>query len=90
MHPIARVDLGAFSQLVSPGTCRDTVELARQIRPRELVFISFTTLTTAGYSDIVQRHGMAKSIAVLESLNRATRRAEKLMEPRRDRTSTGV
>jgi Ion channel len=55
------------------------VEPAREIRPPELVFFSFTTLTTVGYSDIVPRHGIAKSIAVLESLNRATRSAEKLM-----------
>jgi len=58
------------------------VEPARAIRPPELVFFSFTTfttLTTVGYGDIVPRHGMAKSIAVLESPNRATRSAEKLM-----------
>jgi Ion channel len=80
MRPIAFVDPGAFlSQLVSPGSFRDTVEPAREIRPPELVFFSFTTLTTVGYGDIVPRHGMAKSIAVLESLNRATRSAEKLM-----------
>ena len=80
MRPIAFVDPGAFlSQLVLPGSFRDTVEPAREIRPPELVFFSFTTLTTVGYGDIVPRHGMAKSIAVLESLNRATRSAEKLM-----------
>jgi hypothetical protein len=55
MRPIAFVDPGAFlSQLVSPGSFRDTVEPAREIRPPELVFFSFTTLTTAGYGDIVR------------------------------------
>jgi Ion channel len=58
----------AAIQLVSPGSFRDTVEPAREIRPPELVFFSFTTLTTVGYGDIVPRHGFAKSIAILESL----------------------
>jgi hypothetical protein len=80
LRPIAVIDLGAFlSRLVSPGSFRDTVEPARPIRPPELAFFSFTTLTTAGYGHVMPRHGMAKSSAVPDSLNRATRSAEKLM-----------
>jgi hypothetical protein len=58
----------AVIQQVSPGSFRDTVEPARVIRPPELIFFSFTTLTTVGYGDIVPWHGLAKSIAILESL----------------------
>jgi Ion channel len=58
----------AVIQQVSPGSFLDTVEPSRGIRPPELIFFSFTTLTTVGYGDIVPRHGFAKSIAVLESL----------------------
>ncbi len=58
----------AVIQQVSPGSFRDTVEPARVIRPPELIYFSFTTLTTVGYGDIVPRHGFAKAIAMLESL----------------------
>ena len=58
----------AVIQQVSPGSFRDTVDTSRVIRPPEFVYFSFTTLTTVGYGDIVPWHGVAKSVAILESL----------------------
>jgi hypothetical protein len=58
----------AFIQQVWPGSFVETLPLAKPIKPPDLIFFSFISLTTVGYGDIVPVAGPAKSLAVLESI----------------------
>lgn len=55
-------------ELLSPGSFRETFASEKVISPPDLVFFSFTTLTTVGYGDIVPWHGPVKSLAIIEAV----------------------
>jgi len=53
---------------VAPGSFRETISSGRPLHPPDLIFFSFTSLTTVGYGDIVPWSGISRSLAVLESI----------------------
>ena len=55
-------------ETVSPGSFRETYDSSRIITPPDLIFFSFTTLTTTGYGDMVPWAGAARSLAVIEEV----------------------
>ena len=51
-----------------PGSFRDSIEPGKQFTPSDFTFLSFVTLTTVGYGDIVPWSSHARSVAIVESV----------------------
>jgi voltage-gated potassium channel Kch len=52
----------------SPNAFNGLTVTARVSLPSDLVYFSFTTLTTVGYGDIVPVHPVARSLSNLEAI----------------------
>ena len=60
--------LYAFVDSVSPGSFAESgVVLTGNVRPSEVLYFSFATLTTVGYGDVVAVNPAARMLAVIES-----------------------
>jgi hypothetical protein len=57
-----------FLETVAPGALQGLSPAATQSTSGEFIYFSFTTLTTAGYGDILPVHPLARSIANLEAI----------------------
>jgi hypothetical protein len=53
---------------LQPGWFRSTVAADGHVAPPELTFLSFITLTSVGYGDVVPVSRHARSLAVLEAI----------------------
>jgi hypothetical protein len=56
-------------ELISPGAIRNsTLAIPVEMLTPNLIYFSFTTLTTIGYGDLTPVHNVARSLAMLEGL----------------------
>jgi hypothetical protein len=57
-----------FLETVAPGALHGLTQAATQSTSGEFIYFSFTTLTTAGYGDIIPVHPLARGLSNLEAI----------------------